>query len=215
MYFSPRHTRCFQVSTGRMLACDGGEDTVYEGELTMKRLGLVMVWLLATGAACVAQDAAPAGPVANPVTTTVKSQLTRYEKNMVAAADSMPAEKYSFKPTPEMNSFGHVVMHIAQSNYFLCAKISGQAAPDVKLADTDGKDKLVAGLKASFEFCGTVLAGVDDSKLSDPLTLFGNRQTSRAGALITLSDDWYDHYGAQAVYLRLNGILPPTAQAAK
>jgi len=27
-----------------------------------------------------------------------------------------------------------------------------------------------------------------------------------------LSDDWYDHYGAQAVYLRLNGILPPTAK---
>src|SRR5208283_945035 len=138
-----------------------------------------------------------------------------HESPMVAAADSMPAEKYSFKPTPEMNSFGHVVMHIAQSNYFLCAKISGQAAPDVMLADTDGKDKLVAGLKASFEFCGTALAGVDDSKLGDPLTLFGNRQTSRAGALITLSYDWYDHYGAQAVYLRLNGILPPTAQAAK
>ena len=181
----------------------------------MKRLGLVMMGLLASGAACAAQDAAPAGPVANPVTTTVKSQLTRYEKNMVAAADLMPAEKYNFKPTPEMNSFGHVVMHIAQSNYFLCAKISGQAAPDVKLADTDGKGKLVAELKASFEFCSTVLAGVDDSKLSDPMTLFGNRQTSRAGALITLSDDWYDHYGAQAMYLRLNGILPPTAQPPK
>jgi uncharacterized damage-inducible protein DinB len=181
----------------------------------MKRLGLVMVGLLASGAACAAQDAALAGPVANPVTTTVKSQLTRYGKNMVAAADLMPAEKYNFKPTPEMNSFGHVVMHIAQSNYFLCAKISGQAAPDVKLADTDGKDKLVAGLKASFEFCSTALASVDDSKLSDPVTLFGNRQTSRAGALITLSDDWYDHYGAQAMYLRLKGILPPTAQPAK
>jgi hypothetical protein len=182
-------------------------------EMTMKRMALVMAALLVGGAAGMAQDAAP-GPVANPVTTAVKGQLTRYEKNMVAAADLMPAEKYGFKPTPEMNPFGHVVMHIAQSNYFLCSKISGVAAPDVKLTDADGKDKLVAGLKASFEFCSTALAGVDDSKLGDPLTLFGNRQTSRAGALITLSDDWYDHYGAQAVYLRLNGILPPTAQPA-
>jgi hypothetical protein len=180
---------------------------------TMKRFGLVMAGLMATGAICVAQEAAP-GPVANPVTRMVKSQLTRYEKNMVAAADSMPAEKYGYKPTPEMNSFGHVVMHIAQSNYFLCAKISGQTAPEFKLTDADGKDKLVAGLKASFEFCSTALAGVDDSKLSDPLTLFGNRQTSRAGALIILSDDWYDHYAGQAIYLRLNGILPPTAQPA-
>ena len=180
----------------------------------MKRMGWMMAALLATGMVCAAQDAAPpAGPVANPVSTMVKSQLTRYEKNMVSAADSMPAEKYGFKPTAEMNSFGHVVMHIAQSNYFLCSKISGQAAPDVKIADTDGKDKLVAALKGSFEFCSTALAGVDDSKLSDPMTVF-NRQTSRAGLLIILSDDWYDHYAGQAIYLRLNGILPPTAQPA-
>jgi hypothetical protein len=183
--------------------------------MSMKRFGLMMAAMLMVSVACVAQDAAPpAGPVANPVSTMVKSQLTRYEKNMVGAADLMPAEKYNFKPTAEMNTFGHMVMHIAQSNYFLCSKISGQAAPDVKIADTDGKDKLVAALKGSFEFCTTALGGVDDSKLSDPLTLFGNRQTSRAGALIILSDDWYDHYSAQAVYLRLNGILPPTAQPA-
>jgi len=105
-----------------------------------------------------------------------------------------------------------VVMHIAQSNYFLCSKISGQAAPELKLTDADGKDKLVAALKGSFDFCGTALAAADDSKLGDFLFSFGTRQVTRAGALITLSDDWYDHYGTEAVYLRLNGILPPTAQ---
>lgn len=180
------------------------------------RIGLRMTMgataiLLLCGAACVAQDAAP---VANPVSTTVKGQMTRYAKNMVAAADAMPAEKFNFKPTAEMNTFAHLTMHIAQSNNFLCSKISGQEAPKVELKDTDGKDKLVAALKASFEFCSTALANVDDSKLSDSFTVF-NRQTSRAGLLITLSDDWYDHYGAQAVYLRLNGILPPTAQPPK
>jgi hypothetical protein len=156
-----------------------------------------------------------AGPVANPVTSTVKAQLTRYAKNMVAAADLMPAEKYNFKPTPEMNTFGHLTMHIAQSNNFLCSKISGVAAPDIKVTDTDTKDKLVAALKASFEYCTTALANVDDSKLGEPMALFGNRPASRAAALIALSDDWYDHYGTQAVYLRLNGILPPTAQPPK
>jgi hypothetical protein len=166
---------------------------------------------LFSGPVSAQQDSAP---VANPVTSTVKAQLTRYAKNMVAAADSMPAEKYNFKPMPEMITFAHLVAHIAQSNNFLCSKISGAAAPDAKLADSDPKDKLVAGLKASFEFCTTALANVDDSKLSDPMTLFGNRPTSRAGALITLSDDWYDHYSSQAVYLRLNSILPPTAQPA-
>jgi hypothetical protein len=179
----------------------------------MKRMAWMMLTLLpvlfAAGAAKAQEGSAP---MANPVTSTVKAQLTRYAKNMVAAADLMPADKFSFKPTPEMNTFGHLTMHIAQSNNFLCSKISGTAAPDVKLADTDAKDKLVAALKASFEYCLTALAKVDDSKLGDQLTLFGNRPSTRAAALIALSDDWYDHYGAQATYLRLNGILPPTAQ---
>jgi hypothetical protein len=155
------------------------------------------------------------GPVANPVSDTVKGQLARYGKNIVGAAELMPAEKYGFKPTPEMSTFGHVVMHIAQSNNTLCSKLSGQAAPDVKLADTDGKDKLVAGLRDSFAFCATVLANADDAKLGELIPLFGGRMAPRAAAWIALSDGWNDHYGALAVYLRLNGILPPSAQPAK
>ena len=107
----------------------------------MKRTGWLVLAALFSLAAARAQEN-PA-PVANPVSTTVKNQLPRFSKNMVAAAESMPADKYGFKPTPEMNSFGHLVMHIVQSNNLLCSKISGTTAPDTKLADTDGKDKLV------------------------------------------------------------------------
>lgn len=171
----------------------------------------LLMALLAAGALS-GQDAS--GPVANPVSSTIKAQLTRYAKNMVAAADAMPADKYNFKPTPEMVTYAHLVGHIATSNNFLCSKISGVAAPDVKLGDNETKDKLVAALKASFDYCTSSLASVDDSKLGDPMVLFGNRPASRAAAMIALSDDWYDHYGTQAVYLRLNGILPPTAQPA-
>src|ERR1700730_10055828 len=178
----------------------------------MKLTGSLVLLAVVAAVAAYAQETS--APVANPVSTTVKSQLTRFSKNMVAAAESMPAEKYGFKPSPEMNSFAHLVMHIVQSNNLLCSKISGAAAPDTKLADSDGKDKLVAGLKASFDFCGTALANVDDSKLGESMLLFGNRPASRAAALIALSDGWNDHYGAQAIYLRLNGILPPTAQPA-
>jgi DinB superfamily len=162
-----------------------------------------------------AQERTKLEAIPNPVSAAVKSQLPRFSKNMVAAAEAMPAEKYNFKPTPEMNTFGHLVMHIAQSNNNLCSKISGAAAPDVKISDSDPKDKLVATLKASFEYCTAALEKVDDSKLGDQMILFGNHPFSRAGVLIILSDDWYDHYGAQAIYLRLNGILPPTAQPPK
>jgi hypothetical protein len=164
----------------------------------MKRIGLMIAAVLATGAVCAAQETA-GGPVANPVTTTVKGQLTRYEKNMVDAADLMPAEKYGFKPTPEMNSFGHVVMHIAQSNNFLCSKISGQAAPEVKMADTDPKEKLVAALKP-FEYCSRRLRAWTirswDSTLPGTQLRRGRCHVERR--LVR-------HYGARP-FTRLNGI---------
>ena len=83
----------------------------------MKRTGLVVFVMLFAVVAARAQDTSV--PVANPVSATVKSQLPRFTKNMVAAAEAMPAEKYGFKPSPEMNSFGHLVIHIVQSNNLL------------------------------------------------------------------------------------------------
>jgi hypothetical protein len=56
---------------------------------------------------------------------------------------------------------------------------------------------------------------VDDSKLGDTVELFGGREGPRAFALIALTNDWADHYSAAAMYLRLNGLLPPTAQEKK
>jgi hypothetical protein len=114
-----------------------------------------------------------------------------------------------------MNSFGHLVMHIAQTNNTFCGKISGQTAPDVTMAETDQKEKLVAALRASFQYCVIALDKVDDSKLGEQFVLFGNRPISRGGALVALGGSWTDHYATQAIYLRLNGILPPTAQPEK
>ncbi len=192
-------------------------------------------WIVAVGILMAvgvegAQQAAPVAsappdltPVANPVSGFVKAGVARYGKNMLAAAEAMPAEKYGFKPSPEMNSFGHLAMHIAQTNNTFCSKISGQTAPDVKMAETDPKDKLVAAIKDSFAFCTTALEKVDDSKLGEQFVLFGNRPISRGGALVALGGSWTDHYATQAIYLRatqaiylrLNGILPPTAQPEK
>jgi uncharacterized damage-inducible protein DinB len=178
----------------------------------MKRFSLLALLILAAPALLAAQMSAPASPVSD----ALRASLARSSKNMVAAAEAMPADKYDYKPTPQQNSFAHLVLHIAGSNNFLCSKISGTPAPEqAKLADTDPKDKLVGALRSSFEYCSTALAKVDDSNLSETLTLFGNRPFTRAAAMMILSADWADHYSAQAMYLRLNGVLPPTAQPPK
>jgi DinB superfamily len=150
----------------------------------------------------------------NPVSDTLRQLVARFSKNMVGAAELMPADKYDFKPTPQEITFAHLVGHIAQSNFGLCARISGAPAPQqTPVADTDGKDKLVAAIRASFDYCTEVLAKTDDSALGANVGN-ANRPTTRAATMITVAYDWADHYSAQAVYLRLNGILPPSAQPA-
>jgi hypothetical protein len=70
----------------------------------------------------------------------------------------------------------------------------------------------VAAVKASYSFCSDALSKMDDSKLGDTIDLFGGRQAPRAMAALILSSGWSDHYAAAAMYLRLNNIVPPSAQ---
>jgi uncharacterized damage-inducible protein DinB len=174
----------------------------------MKRT--ICLFLVFAAAAVFAQEK-------NPVTAVAKEILPRQQKNLVAAVEEMPTDKFGYKPTEQQMTFGHLVLHIIESNNYLCSKIGD--IPEVKAAvplkESDGKDKLVAGLKASFEFCTTALEKVDDSKLGDEVELFGGRKGPRAFALIALTNDWADHYSSAAMYLRLNGLLPPTAQPKK
>jgi hypothetical protein len=135
---------------------------------------------------------------------------------MTGAAEAMPPEKYSYRPTAPEMTYGHLILHIAESNFRFCSAVSGVAAPEQpKLTETDSKDKLVAMVRSSFDFCSSSLAKLDDSHLSDSLELFGGHSFSRAASILILSGSWSDHYSAQSIYLRLNNILPPSAQPQK
>jgi hypothetical protein len=176
----------------------------------------VLATLLCTPLLTFAQAAPPAAaPSANPVSDALRLGLTRSAKNMIAAVEAMPADKFSYKPTPGQSTFAHLAVHIAESNNLFCSKVSGVAAAEgAKLAETDPKEKLVAAVRESFDFCSSSLAKVDDSHLAESVPLFGGRSFSRAAVMFILYGSWQDHYSEQASYLRLNGILPPSAQPA-
>jgi hypothetical protein len=182
----------------------------------MIRKFIALVALVATPTLSVAQTAAAPPASASPVSDAIRAILGRRMKAVSAAADAMPADKFSFKPTADQITFAHLTLHIAESNTLFCSKISGAEPPaDPKLTDTDSKDKLVANLKASFEYCTTVLAKVDDSHLGDSVTLGSGPAVTRAAVNFFLASSLADHYAAQAFYLRMNGILPPSAQPPK
>jgi hypothetical protein len=157
----------------------------------------------------------------NPVSDHLRQLVARSAKNLVAAAELMPAAKYSFHPTPAQMTFGALIVHIVQTNTFLCSGIANTPPPTTpeelkKLAETDPKDSLVAALKRSFDYCSEGLSKIADAQLGDEVTILGRRTgQSRAAAMITIADDWADHYSTAAGYLRLNDILPPTAQPKK
>jgi hypothetical protein len=155
-------------------------------------------------------------PVQNPVAASLRALLPRSRNNTLGAISAMPADKFSYKPTPDQMSFAHLVVHIIGFNNGLCAKAAGLAEPKVEeVKESDSKDKLLAAATASYDFCGEALGKMDDSKLGDTIELFGGRQAARAMADLILASGWADHYAAAAMYLRLNGILPPSAQPKK
>ena len=151
---------------------------------------------------------------ANPVADALRGMEQRYARILIAAAEAMPADKYNYRPTPAQMSFAQIQAHLAnEGNDLLCSKVAGVPAPQHAAADsTAGKDQLVARLKETFQFCESAFAHLDDSKLSEPLQLFGPNPFSRATAILITVGDWADHYSQEANYLRLNGLVPPTAQ---
>ena len=156
-----------------------------------------------------------AEPSKNPVTDAVREILPRQEKNLLAAVEEMPADKFGYSPTPAQITFGHLVLHITMSNIELCSKAASMPPPPMKPMPETDKERLQAGLTKSFLYCEAAMGKVDDSKLGNPVELFGGRQGTVASALISLTNDWADHYSAAAMYLRLNGLLPPSAQPKK
>ncbi len=159
-----------------------------------------------------AATAAPA-PSTSPVADALRAMEQRSARNLIAAAEAMPADKYSYRPTPAQMSFAQIQVHLAnEGNDVLCGKTAGVEAPKRAAVDsTATKEQLVARLRETFQFCEQAFAKLDDSKLADPISMFGMNMT-RATALLITVGDWADHYSQEANYLRLNSILPPTAQ---
>ena len=157
-----------------------------------------------------------AAPTKDPVTAGLRILLPRSRGNILGAISAMPADKFNYKPTPDQMTFAHLVVHIINSNRLLCSKAADVEAPKVdEIKETDSKDKLVAAVRASFDFCASSLAKFDDSHLADSIELFPGRTFTRAAAVLILAGSWSDHYSEQAMYLRLNNILPPSAQPQK
>ena len=86
-------------------------------------------------------------------------------RNLVEAADSMPAEDYAFKPTPEIRSFGQLIGHVINANFYFCSQAKGEQSPSKENFErTADKAALVKALRDSLAYCDDVYASTTDDE---------------------------------------------------
>lgn len=164
----------------------------------------------------------PATPQANAMTTAFKTRIAIFHRNIAQAFDSIPESKFGYKPTPAQLTFGYIAQHVASDSYVYCSNF-GAMKPTIDAKDTSTPDsvkatwpkaELVSKLKASFAFCDQAIEQVTDATLPDAISFFyggAERKSTRGNMVFLHAMDLADHYSQISNYMRLNGMLPPTA----
>jgi uncharacterized damage-inducible protein DinB len=130
---------------------------------------------------------------------------------ILKSADTMPADNYSFKPTPDIRTFARVVNHVTEAQNRSCGALNGTANPKPAPAETADKATIMDALKASFAECDKAFAGLTDASLTEMVPA-GPAKRSRIGlAWGTVTHDT-EQYATLALYMRLKGLVPPSSE---
>lgn len=177
----------------------------------------VPIGLLLITTAVMAQGA-PAVPTAAPPPKTIGAYNQEIYQGMQAvvlrAAEVMPEEDYQFKPVDTVRTFGQILGHIADSQYYFCSIVLGGPHPSPRVEKTrTTKAELIAALKDAFTYGDQAHAGLTDAAAAEMVKLMGN-DAPKLGVLTTNSLHMVEHYGNLVTYLRMKGLVPPTSDPA-
>jgi uncharacterized damage-inducible protein DinB len=141
-------------------------------------------------------------------------QLDDAQQKLVALAEAIPQEKYSWRPGEGVRSVSEVYMHVAGANYLIprAVGVNPPAGLEKDLEKITDKAKVVDALKQSFAHVRLALLGTSDADLDKPAKLFGNNTTVR-NVFLTLTTHAHEHLGQSIAYARMNDITPPWTAA--
>ena len=161
---------------------------------------------------------AAAGPGAETMPPYI-SEITQYyyeavKRNVSAMAEKMPAEHFTFKPVPEVRSFGESVAHVADAQARNCNLASGAGSKTLDADKKQTKAELVAALKESFAICDSAFAALTGAGAREMIKMGqAGFQLSRLSLLVSTISHSNEQHGYMAMYLRLKGIVPPSTEA--
>ncbi len=153
-----------------------------------------------------AAPAGPTGPAAE-----VQRSYAALKVNIMKAAENMPGDAYTFKPTAEVRTFGRVVNHISEAQLRVCGAANGTKELAKVPPETADKAAIVEALKASYAECDKAYAGLTDANLTDSFSM-GPMKRSRIGLLWGNVSHDNEQYATLALYMRLKGLVPPSSE---
>jgi uncharacterized damage-inducible protein DinB len=160
-----------------------------------------------------AQAPAPAQPIANPISLSEKGFYMYVRGYVTAAAEKMPETNYSFKPTPEVRSFGQLVGHVADAQNNFCSMILGEKNPSLDIEKTKtSKADLVQALHDANTYCDKAYGSMTDADAATIVSM-GPRKLAKITILSINTAHLDEHYGNMVTYMRLKGLVPPSSEA--
>ena len=152
---------------------------------------------------------------ANPMSTELLQMYTIIKTNLLKMVEKMPDGDYTFRPVPEVETFAQRVNHIARANLRTCAGLKGVETRPLE-ASPANKTGMITELRESFAFCDSVFTSLTDAKavemvegrIGSPPSQQPRTRLSTMWNVVRHSNELY---GYMAVYLRLNGVVPPTS----
>ena len=137
----------------------------------------------------------------------------RQKETMMQIADAMPEDKFGYKSTPPQRSYGEQVMHIATVNVDVLKWIGGQTpAPSFTAESAETKADMLMAMADSYDFGIALLKEQTDTTITQTIDGRFLGPSTRARIFWFLLGHSMDIYGQMAVYLRLNGIVPPASR---
>jgi len=142
----------------------------------------------------------------------VLAEVMIQEDKFLRLAEAIPAEKYSWRPSPDVRSVAEVFLHVSTANFNLYKLVGTPPPPglDIKGLEksTSDKVKVIATMKDSFAHARKAITSMSDGDLEKSLDWFGGKNTER-GILLFATRHTAEHLGQSIAYARFIGVVPP------
>jgi uncharacterized damage-inducible protein DinB len=175
--------------------------------MTMKKTVLAFTVLAFTATTAAAQD---------PVSDALRGSWNGVKRNIRESAEQMPEENYSFKPSPDVRTFGQILAHVAGASYVFCASAKGEKTPfaeDYFEKNATTRAAIIKATNDAIDYCDGAYLAVTDANAGQAVRApFSSGSATRASSLIGQIGHDNEHYGNLVTYFRIKGMVPPSSK---